>query len=38
MKQITNILKLKSIKAKGKWKIWAKILEILSMIFDYLGL
>ena len=38
MKEITNIIQLKNIKATGKWKIWSKILEILSMIFDYLGL
>lgn len=38
MKEISSKIKLKSTKGTGKWKIWAKILEIVSMIFDYLGL
>lgn len=38
MKEIKNINDLKLITGSGKWKLWSKILEIISMILDYFGL
>mgnify|MGYP000541007890 CR=1 FL=1 len=38
MKEIKNTQQLKSITGTGKWRLWSKIVELISMIFDYLGL